>query len=91
MPLYKSHQFLSLGALVGMASSSSELTLDLMPAAGFTSAAVRRLVEDGSAGDGPPRRRKVEECVRRLEEERRKIAGFRRELPLCMLLVSDGG
>lgn len=49
------------------------------------------MVEDGPAGGGAARRRKMEECVRRLEEERRKIAGFRRELPLCMLLVSDGG
>ncbi|CAA6657782.1 unnamed protein product [Spirodela intermedia] len=31
----------------------------------------------------------LEEYVRRLEEERRKIEGFRRELPLCLLILND--
>jgi hypothetical protein len=26
-----------------------------------------------------------------LEDERRKIEAFKRELPLCMVLVTDGG
>ncbi|XP_064986734.1 transcription factor HHO2-like [Musa acuminata AAA Group] len=32
---------------------------------------------------------KLEESVRSLEEERRKIEAFKRELPLCMLLITD--
>ncbi|URE23236.1 zinc finger protein [Musa troglodytarum] len=32
---------------------------------------------------------KLEESVRSLEEERRKIDAFKRELPLCMLLLTD--
>lgn len=34
---------------------------------------------------------KLENSVRSLEEERRKIEAFKRELPLCMLLLTDGG
>lgn len=33
---------------------------------------------------------KLEESVRSLEEERKKIEAFKRELPLCMLLLTDG-
>ncbi|XP_020592705.1 myb family transcription factor EFM-like isoform X2 [Phalaenopsis equestris] len=32
---------------------------------------------------------KLEDFARRLEEERRKIEAFKRELPLCMLLLAD--
>ncbi|XP_074570061.1 transcription factor NIGTH1-like [Curcuma longa] len=32
---------------------------------------------------------KLEESVRSLEEERKKIEAFKRELPLCMLLLTD--
>lgn len=34
--------------------------------------------------------REVEERVRSLEEERRKVEGFKRELPLCIQLLEDG-
>lgn len=73
-----------------MASSSSELTLDLRPAAAavdLVPKAVGVLLRESS---GARRRELLEEYVKRLEEERRKIDGFRRELPLCMLLISDG-
>lgn len=72
-----------------MASSSSELTLDLRPAAAaaFVPKTVGVLLRESS---GAGRRVQLEEYVKRLEEERRKIDGFRRELPLCMLLISDG-
>lgn len=72
-----------------MASSSSELTLDLRPAAAadLVPKAVGVLLRGSS---GARRRELLEEYVKRLEEERRKIDGFRRELPLCMLLISDG-
>lgn len=32
---------------------------------------------------------KIDDFVKRLEDERRKIDAFRRELPLCMLLLTD--
>lgn len=74
-----------------MASSSSEPTLDLRPAeaaeAVFVPKTVGVLLRESS---GARRREQLEEYVKRLEEERRKIDGFRRELPLCMLLISDG-
>lgn len=34
--------------------------------------------------------RKAEEYLRALEDERRKIEGFKRELPLCIQLLDDG-
>lgn len=33
---------------------------------------------------------KLDDYVNRLEDEMRKIEAFKRELPLCMLLLSDG-
>jgi hypothetical protein len=32
----------------------------------------------------------MDECIRRLEEEKGKIEVFRRELPLCARLLADG-
>lgn len=32
----------------------------------------------------------LEDFLKRLENEMRKIEAFKRELPLCMLLVNDG-
>lgn len=32
----------------------------------------------------------LDDFVKRLEEEMKKIEAFKRELPLCMLLVNDG-
>ena len=34
---------------------------------------------------------KLDDCVQRLEDEKRKIEAFKRELPLCMLILNDGG
>lgn len=34
--------------------------------------------------------RKAEDYLRALEEERRKVEGFKRELPLCIQLLEDG-
>ena len=57
----------------------SELALDLAPpSAGET----RKL--PGDHGES-----KLEDYVRRLEEERRKIEGFRRELPFCISIISE--
>lgn len=33
---------------------------------------------------------KIEDYVKRLEDEMKKIDSFKRELPLCLLLVNDG-
>jgi hypothetical protein len=33
---------------------------------------------------------KVDGFIKDLEEEKRKIDAFKRELPLCMLLLNDG-
>lgn len=43
-----------------------------------------------SIGNLQKRLSKVEEYVGCLEEEMRKIHAFKRELPLCMFLLSDG-
>nr|GMD02634.1 myb family transcription factor EFM-like [Ipomoea batatas] len=40
-------------------------------------------------GDASERVSVIDDYVRRLEEEMRKIDAFKRELPLCMLLVND--
>lgn len=34
---------------------------------------------------------KLDDYVNRLQDEMKKIDAFKRELPLCMLLLSDGG
>ncbi|MQL89376.1 hypothetical protein Taro_021947 [Colocasia esculenta] len=70
---------------------TSDLALDLRPPS--SSAAARKgvaglLREAAVTGEG--RVAKLEEYLRGLEEERRKIDGFRRELPLCMFILSDG-
>lgn len=35
-------------------------------------------------------RQELQEYLRGLEEERRKVEAFKRELPLCMQLLTDG-
>ena len=42
----------------------------------------------GRARDSPAAA--MDECIRRLEEEKGKIEVFRRELPLCARLLADG-
>jgi hypothetical protein len=43
------------------------------------------MVKDGSQKLPNP-----DDYVKRLEDERRKIDAFKRELPLCMLLLNEG-
>ncbi|KAJ0980301.1 hypothetical protein J5N97_008556 [Dioscorea zingiberensis] len=70
-----------------MASISPEMGLDLKLSATRT---VDGFIREASAiEDGEARVAKVEEYLRILEEEKRKIEAFRRELPLSMVLVSD--
>lgn len=41
--------------------------------------------------DSSQRSSELDAYVKRLEDEMRKIEVFKRELPLCMLLLKDGG
>jgi hypothetical protein len=49
------------------------------------------LGEISTTTNGSEKLSKLDDYVRRLEDERRKIEAFKRELPLCMLLLTDGG
>lgn len=68
--------------------SEWELSLDFKPS--FTpKTIIRFLRETSTIGDCKKRLLRVEEYVKCLEEERRKVDAFKRELPLCMLLLND--
>ncbi|XP_062156301.1 transcription factor HHO5 isoform X2 [Alnus glutinosa] len=47
------------------------------------------LGEISTTTNGSEKLSKLDDYVRRLEDERRKIEAFKRELPLCMLLLTD--
>lgn len=49
------------------------------------------LHELSSISDSFTKRSKLDDYVKRLEDEMRKIDAFKRELPLCVLLLQDGG
>ncbi|XP_077210791.1 myb family transcription factor EFM-like [Tasmannia lanceolata] len=61
--------------------SPSELSLDCMPSS------YSMLLK--SFGDQSDQTHKLEEFLAHLEEERRKIDAFKRELPLCMQLLNN--
>ncbi|KAG0467859.1 hypothetical protein HPP92_017187 [Vanilla planifolia] len=67
-----------------MGSLAPEIGLDLKL---FTRKTVDSYLKDETAAGG--RAIKIEEIVCLLEEERRKIEAFKRELPNCMLLLND--
>ncbi|RWW62708.1 hypothetical protein BHE74_00030146 [Ensete ventricosum] len=70
------------------AAEEEDVSLDLKL---FTARTVAGFLKEALAmesGDG--RVAKLEESVRSLEEEKRKIEAFKRELPLCMHLLTDG-
>ncbi|KAG6492317.1 hypothetical protein ZIOFF_047271 [Zingiber officinale] len=69
-----------------MGSAAAEIDLDLNLCARRTVGSFVK--EAAAAGDGSVA--KLEAFLRRLEEERNKIGVFKRELPLCLLLVTDG-
>ena len=48
------------------------------------------IAEVSAIGDCSLRLSKLGDFVAKLEEEKRKIDAFKRELPLCMLLLNDG-
>lgn len=65
-----------------------ELSLDL--GLGIPSKPVSEFLgEVSKIGDGFLKLSMIEDFVKRLELEMRKIDGFKRELPLCMLLLND--
>jgi len=63
-------------------ASPSELSLDCKPQS------YSLLLK--SFGDQTDQTYKLEEFLSRLEEERLKIDAFKRELPLCMQLLTNG-
>ncbi|CAN0864252.1 Transcription factor HHO5 [Linum grandiflorum] len=65
-----------------------ELSLDLGPV--FIPKTVDQCLKEVSKlKDVNQKLSKLDDLVNRLEDERRKIDGFRRELPLCFLLLTD--
>lgn len=48
------------------------------------------LKEVSNIKNGFQRLSKISDYVKRLEDEMKKIDAFKRELPLCMLLLKDG-
>ncbi|XP_043711133.1 transcription factor HHO5-like [Telopea speciosissima] len=72
-----------------MGSNPPELSLDLNPAY-VPKTITSFLREISTIGDVSERLSKLDEYVKRLEDEMRKIDVFKRELPLCMLLLNDG-
>lgn len=70
-----------------MGSAVADVVLDLNLCA--VRAVGGSLKEAAALESGDSRVAKLEEYVRSLEEERRKIEAFKRELPLCMILLTD--
>lgn len=72
-----------------MGSNPPELSLDFRPS--FVPATIGDLLREVSAiGDARARSTKLDGYVARLQGEMSKIDAFKRELPLCMLLLKDG-
>lgn len=69
----------SMGLDVGEIGMGADLSLDLKM---FAAKSLGRVREAPAAA--------MDDCIRRLEEEKSKIEVFRRELPLCARLLADG-
>eukprot|EP00249_Psilotum_nudum_P012183 c23627_g1_i2 orf=497-2107(+) len=67
--------------------SSAELTLDCRPSAAESSSPRDKSIP--FTEDQLERIQRLEEHVKALEDEQRKIEAFKRELPLCMKLLTD--
>lgn len=48
------------------------------------------LMEISGIKDSRRKLSKLDDYIKKLEDEMRKIDAFKRELPLCMLLLNDG-
>ncbi|KAK5774556.1 transcription factor HHO6-like [Gossypium arboreum] len=71
-----------------MGSVPPELSLDFRPT--FVPKTISTFLKEVSLiGNVPDKVSKLDAFVKRLEEEMRKIDAFKRELPLCMLLLND--
>ncbi|KAK6916486.1 SANT/Myb domain [Dillenia turbinata] len=71
-----------------MVSIPNELSLDLKLA--YVPKSIGDVLRDVSmTKDKFGRKLKIDDVVKRLEDEMRKIDAFKRELPLCMLLLND--
>lgn len=72
-----------------MGSVPPELSLDFRPS--FVPKTITDFLKEVSLiGNVTERLSKLDDFVKRLEEEMRKIDAFKRELPLCMFLLNDG-
>lgn len=70
--------------------SFSELSLDLNPC--YISKMISGFTREVSVIKDPSEKLlKVQDILKSLEEERKKIEAFKRELPFCMVLVIEGG
>jgi hypothetical protein len=66
-----------------------ELSLDLSLV--YVPKAISECLKEVSmVKDGSQKLPNPDDYVKRLEDERRKIDAFKRELPLCMLLLNEG-
>lgn len=75
--------------LMGILNPASELSLDFKPT--FIPKTISQFLgEVARIGSVSEKILKVDDFVSRLEIEIRKIDAFKRELPLCMLLMNDG-
>lgn len=72
-----------------MGSLPPELTLDFRP--NFVPKTITDFFKEVSMiGNVPDRVSKLNDFIKSLEDEMRKIDAFKRELPLCMVLLKDG-
>lgn len=71
-----------------MMTSGSELSLEFKPHS--YSILLKTIGHEQANNDAHDQTRKLEEFLSRLEEERLKIDAFKRELPLCMQLLTNG-
>lgn len=71
-----------------MGSNMAELRLDLNPGCELKTVS-SFLREVSMMRDSSEKLSKLDDYVKGLEDEMRKIDGFKRELPLCMLLLND--
>jgi len=68
---------------------SPELSLDLKPS--FVPETINGFLREVALiADASEKLHKLDHFLRRLEDEMKKIEVFKRELPLCMLLLKDG-
>lgn len=74
---------------MGSLNLSPELTLDFKPT--FIPKSITQfLAQLSTIGSISDKIFKLDDFVSRLETEMHKIDAFKRELPLCMLLINDG-